>query len=232
MSVILTARDTLRTRLPQWFRNGNLRNIAYSIGLHMDLITEAAVQAVESRFPLVDYANQDQLGRDRRIRRGLTESNESYAVRLQSWLDTHPLRGGPYGLLQQLYAFYAPNNFRIELLNTSGRRYVMTDDGEIARDDVVWTPPGDHPAKWSRCWLFFFVPTPPSNDGLWGDPGVWGDGGLWGVDMTAEELDLYQLIASENQAKHAEITIVILDESEQFDSYAPGEWPVQISVRT
>src|SRR5690606_17408066 len=134
------------------------------------------------RFPgFAGYTSLPELGRDRRIRRGLIESDATYAARLLRWLDDHPNRGGPYAMLRQLHAFFAPNNFRIELINTSGRRYTMAIDGTITRDDVTWTPgpPCDLAGgEWARWWLFFFVPDPPIGEGLWGDPGIWGDGGL------------------------------------------------------
>src|SRR5690606_33937793 len=123
-----------------------------------------------------------------------------YAARLHRWLDDHPRRGGPYAMLEQLHAFYAPNNFRIELVNISGRRYTLDPSGAITRDDLGggWGP--DETTRWARWWLFMFVDDPPGGEGLWGDPGLWGDGGLWGVELTAEELDLYQLVPSEWRA--------------------------------
>lgn len=234
----LTIRDALRQRLPRWLRGTYAGRIAYAIGQHADTILDLTIDGLHSWFPglTTDY-NLDAHGRQRRIRRGLSESDVTYAARLLRWLDDHPQRGGPYAMLRQLHAFYAPSNFRIELVNISGRRYLMQSNGTITRDDlptsgdpIYWAP--DNPAKWARWWLFLFVPDPPDNEGLWGDPGLWGDGGLWGVELTAEELDLYQVVPSEWKAAHAEGRVVILGDGEGVLDYEFGTWPVQIGVRS
>ncbi len=94
------------------------------------------------------------MGRERRIRRGLVETDETYAPRLTRWLLDHRRRGGPYALLAQLYAYYAPNLFPITLLYQSGRRYSMDVTGAVVRDDISWSPDAS-PSLWARWWLFF-----------------------------------------------------------------------------
>lgn len=229
---MITGRDSLRDRVPRWLRESTGGHILYAIGAHLDAIVDQAIEGVYAGFPgFTTPKTLNEIGRDRRIRRGRDESDITYATRLIRWLDDHPTRGGPYAMLRQLHHYFAPDNFRIELLNVSGRKYNMAADGTITREDVTWTPPGD-PDVWARWWLFFFVTDPPGDDGLWGDPGDWGDGGLWGVDATPEELEQYQVVASEWKAAHIKgARVIVLDDTEQWDDYPPGEWPVQIAVR-
>lgn len=228
---IITARDTIRRIVPRWLQGRIGYAILYACAIHMDAIIEATQLSVKLRFPgRVGYQSLDRIGRDRRMRRGVAEADATYAARLTAWLDNHITRGNAYTMLRQIHTHFAPNNFRVELINYTGRRYTMDANGDITRDDVSWTPPGD-PAKKFRWWLFYFLPDPPSNDGFWGDPGVWGDGGYWGVGMTKEEIDAYRLIPSEWNALHAtNSTLMLLGDAEQFDSYTPGAWPVQLAI--
>jgi hypothetical protein len=188
---VVTFRDEIRLRSPSWLRTGTAERILYSVGFHLDGLADALAAGIKSRFP--NYYSPETLpliGRERRIRRGTAESDTTYASRLRRWFDAHRHRGNPYELLRQVHAYYAPNNFDVELVYRSGRRFSMDVDGVVTRDDITWDP--DHPdytdeTGWARWWLFFHWPgTIAGDDGLWGDPGVWGDGGIWGSNQTPE----------------------------------------------
>lgn len=155
METLLTYRDSLRKLCPPWLQNGLAERILYGLGVQVDAFGDALAAGVKQRFPgHYSFESLPLLGRERRIRRGPAETNDTYAMRLTRWRLDHRRRGGPYALLAQLYAYYAPNNFPITLVYQSGRRYRMDVNGAVARDDIVWSPDALVTA-WARWWLFF-----------------------------------------------------------------------------
>lgn len=155
MATLLTYRDSLRKLSPPWLQNGLAERILYALGLQVDAFGDALTAGVKQRFPgLYSFEALPLLGRERRIRRGLAENDETYAARLTRWRLDHRRRGGPYALLAQLHAYYAPNNFPITLVYQSGRRYSMDVSGRVVRDDIVWSPDA-LTTQWARWWLFF-----------------------------------------------------------------------------
>jgi hypothetical protein len=236
-----TFRDMLRLKSPMWLQRGLGEKILYAIGLHMDGFGEALVQGVKARFPGVGNPEALALiGRERRIRRGREESDQAYVARLQRWLDDHRTRGGPYALLSQLYAHYTPNQFQIDLVYASGRRFRLLTSGEIARDDA-WSAVVE---QWARWTLFYSWPVTPSPSVVhWGDVGrTWGDGKVWGSSLTVSEVTDLRLIPREWIAAHAIGEIVLLTPDVLLWGYpdsnewgGPGltwgsEQPVRLSV--
>jgi hypothetical protein len=150
-----TYRDEIRRRCPPWLQRGTAERYMYALGLLVDTFGDALVAGVKHRFPnLYSPEALGLIGRERRISRGRTELDGTYAGRLCRWLTDHQLRGGPYALLAQLHAHFSPNTFPIELVYYSGRRFSMAADGTVVRDDIVWSPDTDT-ARWARWWLFY-----------------------------------------------------------------------------
>lgn len=154
---IITFRDRMRERwVPPWLSRGNAEKFLYAISLQADIFGDALVAGVASRFPGVyGFESLSLIGRERRIARGPLESDETYALRLRRWLDDHRRRGGAYALLAQLHAYYAPDNFTIDLIYRSGRRFTQTSGGIITR--MLDTAPrfDEDFARWARWWLIY-----------------------------------------------------------------------------
>lgn len=220
---LVTFRDAIRRVSPWWLQSGTAERILYAVAVQLDALADGLVAGVKLRFPGVyTLESLPLIGRERRIRRGRFESDESYARRLGPWLDLHRVRGGPYALLAQLHAYYYPNNFPIELRYTTGRQFVMSPaDGSVVRGDVVWTPPG-LATRWARWWLFYTWPTPIQKDGVWGDPGAWGDGGVWGSNLSPAEVRDVRLIPREWGAAHATGRIVLVSPAQTVNISAEG----------
>jgi len=192
--------------------------------VQLDAIIDATVEGVELRFPGVQGVESlPYLGRDRRIRRGRLETDEVYGARLRRWLDDHATRGGPFALLAQLAAHFAPANFQIDLVYMSGRRFSQAVDGTITRSDITWAPDPDA-AKWARWWLFYDWPTPIPSDGLWGDAGIYGDAGVWGSGLTQDEVTDLRLVPKEWNAAHAFGTVVLLPDGAELWGFPVGTW--------
>lgn len=201
-TALRTFRDTIREISPVWLRGPIGGGILYAIAAQLDALTDGLRAGVKMRFPGL-YSNESLpiIGRERRIRRGRFETDLTYASRLIPWLDHHRRRGGPYAMLSQLFAHYAPSNFAIELRYASGRRFQMDTAGAVVRGDIVWTPPGV--GGWARWWLIYQWPNVINDDGVWGDPGTWGDGGVWGCDLPSAEVRDIRLVPREWNAAHS-----------------------------
>lgn len=225
-STSTTFRDTIRDKLsPPWLRGTIGEKVMYALAVHADALGDAVAAAVKSRFP--NYYSAESLpyiGRDRKISRGRIETDAVYASRLNRWLDDHATRGGPYALLAQVYAHFAPAAFAVDLVYFSGRRFRMDANGVVAtRDDITWTP-DTNAVRWARWWLFYYWPTEILSDGVWDDPGTWSDGGVWDSDLTAEEVTDLRLVPREWNAAHAMGNVVLLSGDLELWDYPDGTW--------
>lgn len=224
MTEILTFRDSMLLRAPSWLRRGFAGKLLYVLGCIIDALVDWTTAAVRIRFPGV-YSPESLglIGRERRISRGLFESDETYAARLTLWLDAHATRGGPYAMLEQLHAFFAPNNFRIDLVYRTGRRFILAADGTITRDDIPWNA-DLQPDRWARWWLFYHFPTPIASDGTWNSPGTWDDGGVWDSSLTISEAANYRIVPRDWNGAHTTGAVVVIAPNCGLWDYPPGIW--------
>lgn len=219
----ITFRDTLRKISPPWLQRGNAEKILYAIGVQLDALGDALVAGVKLRFPGL-YSNESLflLGRERRIRRGRTETDAVYASRLIRWLDDHRMRGGPYALLAQLHAHYAPAAFPIDLVYRSGRRYRMDADGNVVRDMISWNPDANT-AKWARWWLFYHLPDALPAGRVWGS-GTYSSARVWGSGLSPQEVSDFRLVPREWGNAHSFGRIVLLPPGARLWGYPPRTW--------
>jgi hypothetical protein len=198
--------------VPRWLKAGVGGALLYAFGLTTDLMGDAAAEAVKSKFP--GYEREDSLneiGKDRRIRRGPNEAASTYAKRLPQWLLDHKTRGGPYALLKQIHAYYISNPFAVALVYNGGRTFAMDVVGNVTMSDNALFVAPDGGTDWCRWWLFYSWPGAVNSDGNWGDPGTWGDGGIWDSDVTIEERNDIIQVPSEWKAAHAKGFVVLLN---------------------
>lgn len=238
MGAIATFRDALRDKLPRWLQRGNAQRLMHSIGVHIDAYADAAIAGVKQRFPGL-YSNDalPVIGRERRIRRGRTETDPVYASRLVRWLDDHRRRGGPYALLAQLHAHFAPANFPIDLLyypsaliGGEAVRFRLATDGTITRDTFAWVP-DEHADRWARWWLIYFWPEAVGGDGVWSDAGEWDPDpdevqplGVWDSTLTLEDIEGLRTVPHEWNAAHPLGYVVLLSPGTELWDYPAGTW--------
>lgn len=204
MTTTRTYRDRIRRAVPPWLQHGWAEKFLYAFGVQVDAFADALVAGVKMRFPnLYSAESLPLIGRERRIARGLVEDSAAYATRLRRWLDDHRLRGGPYAMLAQLYAYFYPNNFSVELIYRSGRRFSMDTSGNVTRDDVSGWHPDDVPAQWARWWLLMFTDTYP-------------------MPLTAEARQDIALIPTEWNAAHCTGTIIVIGTGGELWDYPHG----------
>lgn len=165
-----TYRDDLRKVSPTWLQRGLAEAILYSMGVHVDALADALVAGMVQRFPgAYSFESLALLGRERRIERGIHETDAAFAQRLTLWLLAHQKRGGPYALLGQLYYHYSPDLFPIDLVYANGRSFHLDPtqplEQSVTRSNTAFAPDGDT-AKWARWWLIYYTDrwasTPPT----------------------------------------------------------------------
>lgn len=224
----LTFRDTIRKISPPWLQNGVAEKLLYSLAVQVDAFGDALVAGAKLRFPgLYSDESLPRLGRERRIARGRIETETVYANRLRRWLTDHRTRGGPYALLAQLFAHYAPNNVEVALVYRSGRRFTMDVNGAITRDDIAFNP-DITPSKWARWWLIFTWPA-GLTVATWGSRPTWGlpdpPGHVWGVDglIPQDVVDL-RIVPHEWNAAHCFGRIILLSGGAHLWGYPPRLW--------
>jgi hypothetical protein len=206
IATILTYRDRMRERwCPPWLQTGNAERFMYALAVQADLAGDALVAALASRFPgLYGHESLAIIGRERRIARGPYETDASYAVRLRRWRKDHRMRGGPYALLAQLHAYYAPNNFPIVLQYRSGRRFTMATDGTITRDVAPGFGLDVNRAMWARQWLFY-------------------ETDAYDVDaLTASDVADLTHVPRDWQAAHMMTTVVVMQPGAELYNYPTG----------
>ncbi len=178
---------------PPWLRGYVGSRYVYAGAIQWDVLSEFTRIGVIQRYPsLAQTAALTQLGKDRKIFRGLSESDANYAERLRRFKGTWKLAGNAPTLLRQLWELLAPNASRI--------RYVVNGyDGAAGAGTQFadwWTIDGTglsfervSPSNWDwdgsygknvRFWIIVYRDdlTPAK----WGvPPYAWGEDGLfWG----------------------------------------------------
>lgn len=125
---------------PPWLQRLVGERFMLALGAPMDALAIRSGESVMQRFPgVVDDSSLGVIGRERRIRRGPAEEPENYARRLRLWWDSHRGRGGPYALLDQLYAYTQGwVSAQMDVVYQSGTRRWIDTDGVITRDSIVW----------------------------------------------------------------------------------------------
>jgi len=164
------------------------------IGIPLDVIAEAATQALEARFP--ERCPEDALayhGRDRGIVRGPLEPAASYRARLLLWIEAWRGAGVGKAMLDQIAGFLTPNACRLRVWTQGGVVYTREADGTFTVDRAVNPWDWDNrPELWSRFWLLIYSINgiPWARDGLWGDGGEWGTPEVtWGSSATVSEVE-------------------------------------------
>lgn len=220
----ITFRDTLFKLCPPWLQKGRAQKVMYAIGLHLDMLTDMVTDGVKMRFPGI-FLNKalTYSGRERRIRRGRNEAAETYALRLLDWINAHKRRGNPFALLEQLFGFWSPNNFAIDLVNVHGVRFKL-DPGDGAITVVPSAYGVVTAAQWARWWLFYAWPTAINPDGTWDDPGTWDDGGVWDSDLSPQDVEDIRLVPTEWNAAHPIGTVVLAQPGVELWDFPEGTW--------
>lgn len=216
-------RDLIKKTSPIWLRRGIAEKLLYCFGLMFDMLADLAIAALRCRFPGSNASFLPYHAAERRIRRGLYETDAHYAVRLQRYLQAHLDRGGPYALLEQVYEHYRPSNLDTYLYYESGSYFHMTTDGTITHTIM----PSTGADAWAHWILIFVWPEDIDDDGTWDSAGTWDTDppGVWDFsNLTPEEVADLRLIPQEWNNAHCNGTIVLLGPSDALWDYPVEPW--------
>lgn len=206
----LQFRSMIRRWLPPWFLRpfGNAEKLFYTLGLIADGIVQWATEGTLGRLPGAGTPTAlPYIGRDRRIRRGFAESDESYSARLVQWKDDWSIAGAAYSVLHQLRGFVTPHAPVMRYVHRQNGPWVsfLTINADATTAYQLngtgnWTWDDQHATAPRRFWLVIY---PPS--GLWQKQAKWGATGLkwgqsgktWGTTATRNQIASLKQIVRE-----------------------------------
>ncbi len=218
---------------PRWLTEGEGGLVGYSLDLVKDGYLQRVLLGLLARFPQNgpdgETAPPDALaaiGRDRRVVRGLNESDVSYAIRLIAWLDDRKTAGNPFTLMQKL-SEYTGAGCVFKTVDNRGNWYVREADGTriLHLKQANWDWDG-YTEKWSRFWVIVHPPaTLWVEEDDWG-VGTWGDGGTWGTTASYDEVQTVRaLVADWKPAGTRCVNIIVAFDPASFDPEAAALSP-------
>lgn len=235
---------------PRWLTEGEGGLVGYALDLVKDAFAERVRLGLLARLPQNDptgatTAPPDALaamGRDRRVVRARSETDQQYAARLLRWIDDRKTAGSAFTLLRKLSEYLGPlPSFRV--VDDSGNWYSRAANGaesyELEKLNWNW----DHPeysgrtgwaessaGPWARFWVIIYPNGLWTQSTEWGGTGTeWGAGsGSWGSSATAEEVQLVRAIVADWKPANTYChTIIVAFDPDSFNPAAPepdGYW--------
>lgn len=223
---------TIRKHLaPRWLTEGAGQLVGYALDVVKDAFVDRVRLGHLARFPQnspTTTAPADALaaqGRDRRVVRGLNESEASYAQRLIAWLDDRKVAGNPYALMKKL-AEYTGAGPSFRTVDVRGNWYSRAANGtqtvSLAQGNWDWDSDlsGE---RWSRFWVVIY-PNGLWTESLydWGDAAGpdWGEApeGTWGTSATPEQVATIKFLVSDwKPAGTRCVNIIIAFDAASFD---------------
>lgn len=220
-----TFRTLRKLMAPPRFTNGEGGLVAYALDLMKDALAKRFLLGLRARFPFDPSDPTGQrtappdalaaIGRDRRVFRGIFETDAEYAQRCVEWLDDAPFRGSAFGLLKTLHAYTGrAHGVSFRIVDARGNWYSRAADGTeshvLKTGNWNWD---DRPTdslgrtRWSRFWVVIYPGTlwgPSSYN--WGDTAGPGWGQYHGSFNTAETLG-----STATQEQVATLRAIVLD---------------------
>lgn len=241
MAVFPTLRQLRRTLGPRWLTDGEGELVGYSLDLIKDGFLQRLYQGHLARFPQNSpdgsvTAPSDALtamGRDRRVVRGIGETEASYAARLVNWLDDRRTAGNPYTLMKTLAAYTgAGTSFRT--VDVRGNWYSRAADGTqtavLAQGNWNWDGGAD---RWSRFWVIVYPSASlwTATGNAWGDSAcqAWGDAGhTWGSTALPDQVATMRFLVNDwKPAGTRCVNIIAAFDASSFNPASPepdGLW--------
>ncbi len=152
---ITTFRARILALAPGFLNSGTGERLLYTFGLATDAVTEIALQGTRAHIPIMINPETREvlgvppadclaeIGIDRSILRGLTESDQSYAVRLQHAYEAWQRAGTARGMLSQILGYMLDLTPRVCLVSSRFDPAVVDGRGKRARLSSQWD---DYPA--------------------------------------------------------------------------------------
>jgi hypothetical protein len=209
-------------------RNTYGERFLYVLGLMLDYCVEKLNQGEHDHMCTeCDPSALQYIGAERGIVRGLTESDDSYAARLQRALDDLALAGNPWSVLGQVLGYVledTPRALTVQSIYTAaGVLDSSTWDYYNAGADTTkapqhlydgtgnwdWDSLSPTTGSWGWWRWYLVVSAVAPNDwvtkkGKWGSSGKWAsDGWAWGVEASSNVGRSIRIIVKQWKAAHS-----------------------------
>ena len=247
----MALRHYVKSISPVWLSAGVAERYLYDCGLALDAVVEKFAQAARAGMPTkCDPTCLPHIGADRLMPQGLTESDDSYRVRLQQAIDTWRIAGNPWSVLRQTLAYLLAFTPRARIVasdyfETIFGLLIVDSAWDTFEEEADTSKPPTHdfvaPANfdWDRLspvfgswgnhryWLILY--SFPDNEWVlpgpnWGDTGrKWGDTDVsWGLNVPKTEIDGIRAIVGLVQSAGAWCRYIIVSFSDTlFDPAQP-----------
>lgn len=230
MTVEQSFRSIRQFLSPRWLTEGFGGAVGFSLDVVKDSYLRRVLLGLLARFPQNGPAGETAppdalaaIGRDRRVVRGLGESDASYARRLIAWLDDRQTAGNAFALMQKLAEYLGVDSGCVfKAVDNQGNWYVRAAGGTrslfLRRGNWDWD---GYAEKWSRFWVIVHPPVSLwVEEDTWGS-GTWGDGGTWGSTETYDEVQTIRgLVADWKPAGTRCVNIIVAFDDASFDPEA------------
>ncbi|MCL2777712.1 MAG: hypothetical protein FWD73_06880 [Polyangiaceae bacterium] len=232
---------TIRSKLgPPWLTvHGESGLVGYALDIVKDAFIERLRQGLLAQQPQQDPTGETtappdalaEMGRDRRVVRGIGESDQSYARRLVLWLDDRKTAGSAFALLQKLSEYTGPGP-KFRTVDARGNWYTREVDGSesyiLKRNNWDWDGrprTADGRLRWSRFWVIIYP------NGLWTEAPCWGDDdapawgdppeSTWGSTAPAGHVDMLRAIVADWMPAGTRcVNIILAFDPNSFDPMA------------
>ncbi len=171
-------RHALKSIVPNWLADLPGLNVGFAIlfiiALCADILVDVMMQGLFASWPgKGDPSALAYIGRARGLIRGIGESDDAYALRLQQWLDIWPESGSP-ATLGKLIQGYLGGNLVVRVIGRRGDFTTINADGTVTTDtDTTWNSdeteypirainPPTQAGYWSDYWVIVYL------DNRWG----------------------------------------------------------------
>lgn len=178
-----TFREWIRDISPGWLRGDVGERFMYPFGAILDMLEQWGTDGTYARYPgLGTPTGLSYTGRDRGIRRGISEPDNAFARRQRRTILDKKTAGGAFTLLQQVRGYLDQYAVRVRTVDNSGNWFTIEADGTQVyngnQGNWDWDSETNPSAatEWSRWWLIIY----PLDSGLWPKSPSWGDPALWG----------------------------------------------------
>jgi len=231
-----------RFAAPRWLTDGEGGLVGYALDIMRDALLERVRLGMLARFPQQDANGTPgptdaltAMGRDRRMVRGIGETDATYAARLKDWLTDRRTAGNPFTLMKQLAAYCDPagtSGCSFRTVDASGNWYSRSAAGVETSSLATanWDWDSSTPAsQWSRFWVIVYPGTLWAESENYGGASSWGDTDrTWGSTMTLEQsATLRAIVADWKPTGTRCINIILAFDPASFDPAAPepdGLW--------
>lgn len=236
-----TYRTIRKSLAPRWLTEGEGEKVGYALDLIKDAFAQRAYLGLLARLPQGNSlgtatAPPDALaamGRDRRVVKGIGESDTSYALHLRNWLNDRRTAGNPFTLLRKLSDYTGTTNgVSFRTVDNSGNWYSRSATGvetsSLATGNWNWD---GNTAAWSRFWVIIYPGTLwTSTSQTWGAAGSWaGAISNWGsTAITSEQVKTLQALVTDwKPGGTACVNIILALDPASFNPASPepnGTW--------